>query len=58
MRFLDRFVFRNPKKDPAKNKPTNVFSKRNVYFAPSGVKRLAPDSKEYVERDESSVRFL
>ncbi len=56
MRFLDRFVFRNPKKDPFKNKPQNVFSKRNTYQAPSGVKRLAPDSKEYIDRDESQVQ--
>ena len=26
-----RFVFRNPKKDPGKNKPTTVLGKRNVY---------------------------
>ena len=31
MRFLDRFVFRNPKKDPGKGRLNTVFSKRNVY---------------------------
>ena len=56
MRFLDRFVFRNPKKDPFKNKPQNLFAKRNTYQAPAGVKRLAPDSKEYIDRDESQVK--
>ena len=57
MRFLDRFVFRNPKKDPFKNKHQNVFSKRNTYQAPAGVKRLAPDSKEYIDREESQVKY-
>ena len=55
MRFLDRFVFRNPKKDPFKNKPNTLFAKRNTYQAPAGVKRMAPDSREYVDRDESQV---
>ena len=44
MRFLDRFVFRNPKKDAGVSKSGSVFNKRSQYKA-KGVKSLAPDSK-------------
>merc|ERR1712025_1076526 len=53
-RFLDRFVFRNPKKNPEKNRPTTVLGKRNIY-KPAGIKALAPDSKDFVNRDEVNV---
>jgi len=53
-KFLDRFVFRNPKKDPAKNKPSTVLGKRNIY-RPSGIKAVAPDSKDFVSRPEASI---
>ena len=39
-RFLDRFVFRNPKKDIKVN--SKVFNKRNVYKS-KGIRALAPD---------------
>lgn len=52
VRFLDRFVYRNPKKDPGKGKPKSVFGKRNVYI-PKGVKTLAVDGKEYVGISDS-----
>lgn len=54
MRFLDRFVFRNPKKDPLKGKPQTVLGKRKMYKA-TGVKGIAPDSKEYTDRDLENV---
>ena len=44
MRFLDRFVFRNPKKDVGVSKSSSVFNKRSQYKA-KGIKSLAPDSK-------------
>jgi len=53
-RFLDRFVFRNPKKNPEKNKPTTVLGKRNIY-KPTGVKAIAPDSKDFLNRDAGNV---
>ena len=53
-RFLDRFVFRNPKKNPEKNKPTTVFGKRNIY-KPAGIKAIAPDSKDFLNRDSANV---
>jgi len=53
-KFLDRFVFRNPKKDPAKNKPSTIHGKRNIY-RPTGIKALAPDSKEFLVRGEETV---
>lgn len=55
MRFLDRFVFRNPKKDPLKGKPTTALSGKRGAYAPKGVKNIAPDSKEYVNLEESSI---
>ncbi len=54
VRFLDRFVFRNPKKDPLKGKPTSVLSKRKNYV-PKGVRGMAPDSKEYANVAESAI---
>ena len=53
IRFLDRFVFRNPKKDPGRGKPNSVFGKRNVY-RPVGIKNLAVDGKEYAGIADSS----
>ena len=53
-RFLDRFVFRNPKKNPEKNKPSTILGKRNIY-KPAGIKAIAPDSKEFLNRDASNV---
>ena len=53
IRFLDRFVFRNPKKDPGRGKPTSIFGKRNIY-RPSGIKNLAVDGKEYAGISDSS----
>jgi len=61
-RFLDRFVFRNPKKETTEReekgtkaaKPDAVFSRRQLY-APAGVRKIAPDSKAYADADESSV---
>merc|ERR1719468_1032816 len=53
-RFLDRFVFRNPKKNPEKNKPSTILGKRNIY-KPAGIKAIAPDSKEFLNRDAANV---
>merc|ERR1719414_1017827 len=53
MRFLDRFVFRNPKKTDL-TKGTSVFNKRNQY-RPKGIKSLAPDSKEYLSKDLEQI---
>jgi len=53
-KFLDRFVFRNPKKDPAKNKPTTIHGRRNIY-RPAGIKAVAPDSKDFVGRAEGTI---
>ena len=53
MRFLDRFVFRNPKKDKDV-KSSSIFNKRNQY-KPKGIKSLAPDSKEYLSKDYDQI---
>merc|ERR1719391_987805 len=53
-RFLDRFVFRNPKQNPEKNKPLIVLGKRNIY-RPSGIKAVAPDSVDFRNRDLENV---
>ena len=52
MRFLDRFVFRNPKKDVKIN--SKVFNKRNTYRS-KGVRALAPDSNEYLSKDIGQI---
>ena len=52
MRFLDRFVFRNPKKDVKIN--SKVFNKRNAYRS-QGVRALAPDSNEYLSKDIGQI---
>ena len=54
MRFLDRFVFRNPKKTDLAKQGTSVFNKRNQYRA-KGIKSLAPDSKEYLSKDLEQI---
>merc|ERR550534_1357159 len=53
-RFLNRFVFRNPKQNPEKNKPLTVLGKRNIY-RPSGIKAVAPDSVDFRNRDIENV---
>ena len=53
-RFLDRFVFRNPKQNPEKNKPLTVLGKRNIY-RPNGIKAVAPDSVDFRNRDIENV---
>ena len=56
MRFLDRFVFRNPKKDPTKGKPQTVLGRRNKgSYVPTGIRAVAPGSQEYLNREEVSV---
>merc|ERR1712141_507975 len=52
MRFLDRFVFRNPKKDVKIN--SKVFNKRNTWGS-KGVRALAPDSNEYLSKDIGQI---
>ena len=52
--FFNRFVFRNPKQNPEKNKPLTVLGKRNIY-RPSGIKAVAPDSVDFRNRDLENV---
>jgi ribosome biogenesis protein MAK21 len=54
VRFLDRFVFRNPKKVSEQQKTSSTFGKRSLY-RPKGVKSLAPDSKEYLNKDLEQI---
>ena len=54
MKILNRFVFRNPKQNPEKNKPLTVLGKRNIY-RPSGIKAVAPDSIDFRNRDLENV---
>jgi len=49
-KFLDRFVFRNPKKQ----KPVAVGAKRKNY-TPQEIKTIVPSSSEYLQRDPSSI---
>ncbi|XP_047107210.1 CCAAT/enhancer-binding protein zeta isoform X1 [Schistocerca piceifrons] len=50
-RFLDRFVFKNPKKN-SENSDTVV---HKVQYTPTGVKSLAVTSDSYLNTDESKI---
>ncbi len=52
VRFLDRFVFRNPKK---KEKKSSVVLSKKRHYLPKGAKAMAPDSKEYANMAESAI---
>merc|ERR1712071_573915 len=58
LRFLDRFVFRNPKQISAKQTKgpaqRRVMGKRNIY-TPIGVRALAVDSKEFIKQSKTSI---
>lgn len=54
MRFLDRFVFRNPKKEVKAGSGNTLFNKRKQYKA-QGIKGLAPDSNEYLSKDLDQI---
>jgi len=51
-KFLDRFVFRNPKKQVIRS--TSVYAKRSLY-TPQEIKTIEPSSREYLQRDPSTI---
>eukprot|EP00088_Acartia_fossae_P043572 TRINITY_DN4592_c1_g1_i3.p1 TRINITY_DN4592_c1_g1~~TRINITY_DN4592_c1_g1_i3.p1 ORF type:complete len:956 (-),score=346.92 TRINITY_DN4592_c1_g1_i3:44-2911(-) len=53
-KFLERFVFKNPKKDPEGMKRVSVHGKRKLY-RPHDVKALAPDSADFVNRAPETI---
>merc|ERR1712071_208955 len=57
-RFLDRFVFRNPKLISTKKADgpaqRRVLGKRNIY-KPQGVRAMAVDGKEFLKQPKSSI---
>lgn len=53
IRFLDRFVFKNPKQVEEKG-ATKLFAKRKFY-KPKGIKGRAVNSMEYLKEDEKNI---
>lgn len=55
IRFLDRFVFKNPKKTDVSNEGSHsVFGKRKRYM-PSGVRSLSVNSNSYINSNEKNI---
>lgn len=54
LRFLDRFVFKNPKKKEEPQAIMNTFNKRKLY-APSGAKSLPVTSLSYLTRKVEKI---
>ncbi|XP_050301138.1 CCAAT/enhancer-binding protein zeta [Anthonomus grandis grandis] len=54
IRFLDRFVFKNPKTMEDKTGAHPTFGKRKFY-RPKGVKMLSVNSKSYLNEDEKNI---
>lgn len=53
IRFLERFVFKNPKKQP-ETSSNSLFAKRQNYSA-SGLKGLPLTSDKYLSQEESKI---
>jgi ribosome biogenesis protein MAK21 len=54
-RFLDRFVFKNPKKNIKEEVIRNSKFSRKKTYIPSGVRSLRVDSVNYLSEDESKI---
>ncbi|XP_067003960.2 CCAAT/enhancer-binding protein zeta [Anabrus simplex] len=54
-RFLDRFVFKNPKKQAAHEDKPNVKFSRKSSYQPLGIKSLAVNSASYLSCEESAI---
>ncbi|XP_007896659.2 CCAAT/enhancer-binding protein zeta [Callorhinchus milii] len=55
MRFLDRFVYRNPKQYKGKENTHNVVMQPKQKFQMSNVRNLPVNSQEFIDRDESQI---
>lgn len=54
VRFLDRFVFKNPKKDIAQAGAHPTFGRRKLY-RPKGVKSIQVNSTEYLNERKQNI---
>jgi ribosome biogenesis protein MAK21 len=54
-RFLDRFVFKNPKKNIKEEVVRNSKFSRKKAYIPSGIRSLRVDSASYLNEDESKI---
>jgi ribosome biogenesis protein MAK21 len=54
-RFLDRFVFKNPKKNIKEEVVRNSKFSRKKAYVPSGIRSLRVDSASYLNEDESKI---
>ncbi|XP_070590202.1 CCAAT/enhancer-binding protein zeta [Erythrolamprus reginae] len=55
MRFLDRFVYRNPKAHKGKENTSSVVMQPKKKQSMSDVRNLAVNSKEFISQDESKI---
>ncbi|XP_054831862.1 CCAAT/enhancer-binding protein zeta [Eublepharis macularius] len=55
MRFLDRFVYRNPKVHKGKENTSSVVMQPKKKQSMSNIRNLAVNSKEFLARDESQI---
>lgn len=54
-KFLDRFVFKNPKKKNNEEVVVNSKFSRKKTYVPSGIRSLRVDSSNYLHEDESKI---
>lgn len=54
-KFLDRFVFKNPKKKNNEEVVINSKFSRKKTYVPSGIRALRVDSSSYLNEDESRI---
>jgi hypothetical protein len=54
-KFLDRFVFKNPKKNIKEEEVRNSKFSRKKAYLPSGIRSLRVDSASYLKEDESKI---
>jgi ribosome biogenesis protein MAK21 len=54
-KFLDRFVFKNPKKKNDEEVVINSKFSRKKTYVPSGIRALRVDSSSYLNEDESKI---
>ncbi|XP_065161125.1 CCAAT/enhancer-binding protein zeta-like [Atheta coriaria] len=54
IRFLERFVFKNPKKIDEDTSTTSTFSKRK-HYQPQGIRSMAVFSNDYITQNEKNI---
>ncbi|XP_068219686.1 CCAAT/enhancer-binding protein zeta-like [Palaemon carinicauda] len=55
IRFLDRFVYKNPKKDVEKMNPSAVTLGSRAYYTPDGARGIAVNSEDFIKLEGQEV---